>query len=287
MNSMSYSFVPAMRQAGFTLVEMIIVMVITGILAGMVTVFLRAPAQGYVDSARRAEMTDIADTALRRIARDVHSALPNSVRVSGSCTGTSTCFVEFIPTKSAGRYRKNSASAAPVGDPLDTVSADNSFDAFVPLANANIAAGDTVVVYNMGNATGSAYLGNNTGTVLGAPVAGANANETRITLTAPVLFPASPAARFQTINTPVSYACDPVAGTITRWWGYAIQPAQPVAKPAGASSSLLASHVSNCLFSYNGFVVAERAGLMTMQMSVSENNETITLYSATHVTNAP
>jgi hypothetical protein len=59
---------------------MIVVIVITGIIGGIVAVFLRMPVQGYVDSARRADMTDIADTALRRISRDLHSALPNSVR---------------------------------------------------------------------------------------------------------------------------------------------------------------------------------------------------------------
>ena len=40
--------------AGFTLVEAIMVIVITGILAGMVAVFIKAPVDGYVDSVRRA-----------------------------------------------------------------------------------------------------------------------------------------------------------------------------------------------------------------------------------------
>ena len=280
---------PTHVQSGFTLIEMVMVMVITGIIAGIVAIFLKSPIDGYIASARRAEMTDIADTALRRIGRDVHAALPNSVRVSGSCNGTATCFVEFIPSLTGGRYRSAPASVAPTGDLLDFTAADSSFDAFVPLASAGIAAGNTIVVYNLGDAAGiSAYLGNNTATVAAAPVAAANANETRITLTAPTLFPsASPAARFQVITTPVSYACDPVAGTITRWWGYSIQAAQPTATPGGASTALLASHVSNCLFAYNANVVAQRNGLMTMQLSVTESGETIALYSATHVTNVP
>ncbi len=70
------------QQYGFTLIEMIVVIVITGIIAGVVAVFLKAPVQGYIDSARRAELTDIADTAIRRMARDVRTAVPNSVRVA-------------------------------------------------------------------------------------------------------------------------------------------------------------------------------------------------------------
>ena len=51
--------------AGFTLVEMIMVITITGIIGAMVAVFIRSPVDSYVDSARRAELSDIADTALR------------------------------------------------------------------------------------------------------------------------------------------------------------------------------------------------------------------------------
>ena len=91
------------QQSGFTLIEMIVVIVITGIIGGMVAIFIRAPVQGYVHSANRAEMGDIADTALRRLARDIRTAVPNSVRVA-NCGGTPTC-VEFLPTKAGGRYR--------------------------------------------------------------------------------------------------------------------------------------------------------------------------------------
>ncbi len=68
------------RQRGFTLIEAVMVIAITGIVAAMVAIFIRTPIQGYFDLERRVEMTDTADTALRRIARDLRLALPNSVR---------------------------------------------------------------------------------------------------------------------------------------------------------------------------------------------------------------
>ena len=54
-------------QRGFTLVEAVMVIALTGIVAAIVAVFIRQPVQGYFDTVRRAELTDVADTAARRI----------------------------------------------------------------------------------------------------------------------------------------------------------------------------------------------------------------------------
>ena len=74
------------RARGFSLTEAVMVIAITGILAGMVAVFIQKPVQGFFDTARRAALVDTADTALRRISRDLRAALPNSVRVSGGAS---------------------------------------------------------------------------------------------------------------------------------------------------------------------------------------------------------
>ena len=145
----------SINQRGFTLVEMIMVIVIMGIIGGIVAVFLRSPVEGYVASARRAEMTDIADTALRRINRDLRSALPNSVRVTGTCNGTTTCYLEFLPTTGGGRYRASAAggtgSCAGVagntkGDALSFTTADTCFEV-LGLMPAVAAGSDEVVIY--------------------------------------------------------------------------------------------------------------------------------------------
>ena len=89
-------------QRGFTLVEMIVVIVITGIIGGIVAMFIRAPVQGYVDSARRADMSDVADTALRRLratcARQCRTACVLRIRQIST-------YIEFLPTRDGGRYR--------------------------------------------------------------------------------------------------------------------------------------------------------------------------------------
>lgn len=106
--------------AGFTLVEMIMVIVITGILAGMVAVFIKTPVEAYFSTVRRAELTEEADSALRFAARDMQSALPNSI----ACTGSG---VTFLSIRSGGRFREAQTNVG-TGTPLAFGAATTSFD---------------------------------------------------------------------------------------------------------------------------------------------------------------
>ncbi len=279
-------------QRGFTLVELLVVIAITGIIGGIVAVFIRSPVQGYVDSARRAEMTDIADTALRRITRDLRAALPNSVRVQ---TVGSNQYLEFLLTSGGGRYRVGTP-----GNILDFSSAaDSSFDVLGAPVTAN--AGDSLVIYNMGIASGNcnpaagavgldAYEGCNRRTVV--------SGGSTITFT-PTAYPFpfdSPGHRFQIVSTPVTYVCAPAtsgsdgSGTLMRYWGYAINAAQPTSLATLTSVNAgaeLASKVSACNFTYNANVVSQRSGLVTMRLGIMESGESINLYETAHVSNEP
>lgn len=293
---------------GFTLVEMIIVIVITGIIGGMVALFFRAPLQQYADVARRADMTDIADTALRRIARDLRLALPNSVRVTSS---GGTVYLEYLETIAGGRY----SSATTPADCLNTsgctklTTTGNLVTGAAGAVSNALANGGTivpgtsrVVVYNqysnspVNDCSGlnpSVYCAAASG---GAPVitgvanSAANADEDEISFAAHTFLPAggSPYNRFLIVSQPVTYACTP-GGTLTRYWGYAIQPAQPTALgvlTAANPPALLASNVGTvCNFTYD--VVAQRSGLVTLHLGITRDDETVTLYSAMHVSNQP
>jgi MSHA biogenesis protein MshO len=287
-------------QRGFTLVEMIMVIVITGIIGGMVAVFLKTPIQQYMDVARRADMTDIADTALRRIGRDLRLALPNSVRVTTSTcpSGSGTCsFLEFLPTSGGGRYRVGAASSGAsagcgslAADAMDFTAADSCFEVVGGMPSGfAFGAGDMVAIYNLGISGASAYLNNNT-----AAINVPGSTTSIIKLNAAMLFPfESPNARFDIINKPVSYVCDPnVGNTLTRYWGYTIQVNQPttaaqLSAGGSATNALLAENVSTCNFSYGAFVVAQRSGLVTMNLGITKSGETVTLFSETHVSNTP
>ena len=100
------------------------VIVIMGVIGGMVSVFMKGPIDAYFASTKRAALTDVADTTVRRIARDLHRALPNSIRNDG----TTSC-LEFVPTKTGGRYRTQGTGA------LDFSSAVSSFNMLGDYAN--------------------------------------------------------------------------------------------------------------------------------------------------------
>jgi len=108
------------QHRGFTLVELIMVIVITGIVAGMVAVFIQKPIEGYFDTVQRAVLSEEADSALRFASRDLRSALPNSI----VCAGSS---VSFVSIRSGGRFRE-AASNAGGGTPLVFGSASTTFD---------------------------------------------------------------------------------------------------------------------------------------------------------------
>lgn len=272
---------PAAR--GFTLVEAVIVIGITGILAAIVAVFIVKPVEGYFDAARRADMTDTADTALRRIGRDMRLALPNSVRTSGNQA------VEFLLTRTGGRYRAGPPDSGaydildfndPSDQTFEVLGPAMTFEATTP-SNQN-----QIVVYNLGIPGADAYEGYTDASHNRRPYAGAAGAVNTIQITSSKAFPAdSPTHRFQVVETPVSYICNLAAGTLTRYWGYTITSTQSV-PPSGASSALLARNVSACEFSYApGFTA--RNGLVTLRLSITEAGETVTLYHEVHVTNVP
>lgn len=271
---------------GFTLVEMIMVIVITGIIGGMVAVFIRAPMQGYVDSARRAEMTDTADTALRRISRDLRLALPNSIQVN---VAAGVYYVDFLSTSGGGRYRANGAGTTycPGGDVLSFTAADTCFEILgLPI---QFRTNDQVVIYNLGIPGADAYDGNTTSAHVRRAYSGSVAGPVQfVSLTSANRLPfESPTQRFHVVHEQVRYICNPTAQTLTR---YALDGSAIVAPSAavpGVPGALLASQVTGCRFEYNPYVVAQRTGLLTMQLTLTDSNESVTLYNATHVSNEP
>ena len=290
------------RQRGFTLIELIVVIVITAIVAGMVTVFIRAPIQSYLDVSARAELADAADLASRRITRDVRLALPNSVRVTSNSSGS---FLELLLTKTGGRYlsEDDNLSLTPGNvlafDPSTPEAKLNMFTIVgaAPSGVQTIVPGDFIVVNNLGDQPPvDAY--DCSGQCNRAQVASISANDVTLVKNPFVAqTPSMPSLsyRFQVVSTVVTYHCAPNAngtGTLTRYAGYVIEADQPVSTAAltGApSAALMANQVAGCGFSFATLPNLQR-GLVSVSLTLGApggNAGQITLVQQAQVNNSP
>lgn len=286
------------RHAGFTLIEAIMVIVITGIVAGMVSVFIRSSVVGYVESVARAELTDIADATLRRLARDVRLALPNSLRVTAN---GGNVYIEFILTRSGGRYR-DSNDGSTGGDFLSfTSAADTSFHVLGKTSNSSndhdyIAANDYIVIYNLGPGYAPADAYSTSGGSNRAQVSSVDCTSAPCTVNlASNPFAAqnpplpSPSARFQVVpgaTRAVTYACpQSVAGALRRHTNYGFNAAQLT---TGLGTGDLMADRATCSVEYTANATG-RNGLLYIQLTLrnSDGTESVQLFQEIHVDNAP
>lgn len=276
---LTFNHISAQRYSqGFTLIELILVITITAILAAAAALFIGNPTQSYFDLETRAALTDTADGALRRIERDIQNALPNSVRVT---TNGADSFIEFIPVSAAGRYR--AAVGTSLSDnPLDFSLASDTFD--VLGSAVSVSSGDKLVIYNLGIEGADAYEGSNirnlqtTGTLSTLSFSGSTP------------FPlASPSSRFYIVSTASTYMCDMTNGILKLFSAYAIPTSQPasLASLSGLTQSReLARNLSACSFTYQPGV-SQRSGIVNISLALRNNGATVRLMHQVSVLNSP
>lgn len=273
-------------QRGFTLIELIMVMVLVSILSVVSVVFILEPFRAAEDIERRAALVDATDLALTGISREARNALPNSLRVHGPQ------HLEFITTMAGGRYRRlpepgpgGSASIfvpARAADSFDILGGLMGADGVTPRSpgiNCANGAGHCLSVFNTGQPGFDAYQGQNVAAIV--HITGASL-EYDTGGTGPAFATHSPSQRFFVIDTVVSYRCQD--GQLRRFSGYGLQGGIP-SLPAGGGE-LVADNVADCQFTYNPGT-ATRRGLLTLQLGLSREGESVSLLAQTQVMNAP
>ncbi|RJG25823.1 prepilin-type N-terminal cleavage/methylation domain-containing protein [Massilia cavernae] len=276
-----------LRQAGFTLIEAVIVIVVIGVLGAIVALFIRMPLQGYQDSVARAELTDLADLTVRRVARDLRLALPNSIIVAAD--GST---ISFFITKTGGRYLVAEDEVPGFKDFLaggDEV----DFAGPRPAGKQEILPGDSFVVNNLGVAPADAYASTNLAQIEAISVIDdTNFHQYRLKLESnpfATQIPPMPSAgsRFHIVGPPVSYRCNAAAGgagSMTRQWDYGIVRGAPAAN--AGTISVMTRRVSNCSFSYGDS--AGRSALVTIRLELEvPEGGTVKLVHQVHVDNTP
>ncbi len=285
---------------GFTLVEMIVVIVLIGIMGGTMVMYFKPALQAYQAVGRRAGLSNQADTALRMMSNEIRSAVPNSLRVVNS-----QCF-ELVPSSDGGRYRTGpniSWDTAHTTNPsryIDMSEAVQVFDVLTSFTTTPTP-GDYLVIGNQN--TDDVYNLVNVGEIasIQVPPPSTQLGQSRITLTAPRQFPVGyDGGRFLIIpkaKQAVTYFCSgagttPAAdktgtGTLYRYSAYGFK-AAAACPPANASSAKVASKVASCKFTYDPNAGAtQQSGYMQMQLTLSDEGESVSLSYGAHVDNVP
>lgn len=279
------------------------VLVVAAILAGAMAVFVTRAMEGFRDLGRRATLVDVAEGALRRIARDGRRALPNSVRVGGAGR-----VLEMLHATDGGRYRRRpGTNPGPVShtDPSDwltfSAAGDSQFNLLGRLPalafgyGTPLPTGTRLAVYPTGSGVYSdGASGANPGVI--TPVTTQitivdDTDEDQFLLSTPFQFRLeSPRQRLYVVDTPITYSCDLTNETVTRRWAYAItstQPTDPAVAPlSGAESALVTNRVTACSFAYQPGT-SQRAGLLTMEIQLSEAGEQVRVLHQVQVENTP
>ncbi|MDP2904040.1 MAG: type II secretion system protein [Methylovulum sp.] len=274
-----------LKSQGFTLIELIMVIVIVGILATMTTQIIILPVKSYLDLQRRTTLVDTAELALKHMQRDIRRALPNSVRITGAGT-----VLELLHVEDSGRYRARqdfSAAATaglcatnPAGDVLDFTLADDCFEVMGSLKVFKSLAtlGEYLVIYNLGGVSADAYAGSNRTTVI-------NSSNPKVVNFNAFTFPfSSPQQRFFIVDTPITYRC--ANNQLLRYSGYVIGTTQPN-PPTGVIGQLQADKIALCKFTYDPGTAA-RSGLVMLEITLTDAmGESVQLMQQVHVDNVP
>jgi MSHA biogenesis protein MshO len=285
--------------AGFTLLEVVITLVITGIVSAMIGVFLVRPVNSYFDTFRRASVTNDADLALRRMSREMRTALPNSFRQP-----TNQC-IEFLPTVGGGRYRTVSTDVTE--NELDFSITDTAFDTLAYVGAAPSAA-QHVVVYNLGIPGADAYDDAALATSPRGKIA-AGSTTSLINLVGKQFPFTSPGSHFQVIpNYSVVYACIGVSISAGNGNGVLYRYTRAFPNTGGQSSGTLtalttcptsapvgaavvARHVGACVLKYNGAAAAKNGALfLLLQLTRPDTKgvaESIVFYEEVYASNQP
>ncbi|PVY70322.1 MSHA biogenesis protein MshO [Tamilnaduibacter salinus] len=119
-----------MRDRGFTLVELVIVIVLLAVVATISVRFVALSTQGAIDTSARQQRALKAAVISEQVSRALRGALPTSVRTNGNC-------IEWMPIVAGSNY-------------LNRPKGGNSFDA-VPLPGSASASGRAVLYPHSGN----------------------------------------------------------------------------------------------------------------------------------------
>lgn len=267
---------------GFTLVELIIVIVLIGIVSISTMQFIKFGAEIYATGTERDEVVAQARFALVRMSKELRQTTPNSIRItSGNTAGQSFQCLEYTPFKSSSIYVNNPPLDTGASGDLVVVAFDNEEKA---LEN------DRVTVYPQ-NPNDIYDLSNNRVRLLAADPIVEEANKTQRWSFDNGFAVASPTQRlFVLNNSPVSFCVE--GGRLYYYQGYDFEVNQPTPSLLhvldGVKGQLLSRYITNSLvFDFNNASLTRNA-IVNIRLEMGFNDtETLVFNHEVHIPNVP
>lgn len=216
---------------GFTLIELIIVIVLLGIVGISTFSFLGFGTKIYTDGIARDEQVGIGRFVLERLSRELENAYPGSIRVSAD----ERC-IEFVPVNAGSLYTQ-------IPRPGSIV----PFQAVTPF-EYSFTTGQKVAVFALTESHIYATT-DRVKSIDAVTVDTPSAGFSQFTLAAAdgaTFQRESPAKRFYVLDPPVSW-CITTGQQLRRYWGYGWQTTQPdlTTLPLTGNQALIATNMAN------------------------------------------
>lgn len=268
-----------MRERGFTLIELIMVMVILAIVATGVTSFLRFGSQIFSDVASRDTLLSSSRFVVERLNRELRAAVPNSIRVVSNASSVQC--IEFVPINSSTYYDE-----LPVFPDAST-----SIRAIYP-ADYTPSTPVYALVYPVSVAEVYDSSQQKRALISAIPASDPQPALTTITLASSFSFAGhSPARRLYIINQPVSYCLR--SGQLWRYQDYGYLTNQSLLISDLGSGVLMAENLQNDIGipAEQPFSVANasltRNGYVRVLLQLGNDDERVELSNEIHIVNAP
>jgi MSHA biogenesis protein MshO len=256
------------RQSGYTLIELIMVIVLLSIVATVSVRFVGLSTQGALDTSTRQLRALQSVVISEQLTRELREAFPLSVRTSGSC-------IEWLPLEAGTNYLRRTR-----GPDFDEI----EIAAFAQPPST----GDTrAVIYGYGTSTGDLYTASDPGPVSSTISAIDNTGSpATITLSSSHRFnTSSPARRLFVVGEPVS-VCQS-GRFLYRYSGYSPSDTQP--QPPSGTPEVLAASLTGTVDFRVMPATLQRAAVVqfTFELESPDGEETTTVSQEVQIRNVP